>query len=169
MRLRMLVILGILLITASGILLAADNQKARPFYGELSGEASFLPNGVCTGPDMLPVETHSISSGQLTHLGRSIMQTTHCPTTTGETVGGKATITAANGDQLTATYYVSTSVPFENIGDVAIQEGLLKITGGTGRFQGASGDLKMTVFVTYQGLADPSWPIQMVLVGKITY
>ncbi len=169
MRLRIFVIWGVVLITASGALLAADNPKPRPFYGELSGEAVFLFNGVFTGPGMYPVETHSTGSGELTHLGLSLMTSTHCPTVTGETVGAKATITTANGDQLTAEYFVSTSNPFESIGNIAIQEGKMKITGGTGRFLNASGELKMTVSITFQGWADFSWPVQSVLVGTITY
>lgn len=82
-------------------------------------------------------------SGTFTRLGRVWFEIQHCTALTGPTTGlfgdGTITITAANGDQL----YLTHSGTFELVQDA---DGLWSyvdldwwVTGGTGRFAGATG------------------------------
>jgi hypothetical protein len=107
-------------------------------------------NGVATlGTPTLDPQTHSVTvpvsstgSGNLSHLGRVILSETHDTVvlaSTGYTTSlienGVATITAASGDQLDLTFTgsgVKTANGFNDTIDYTI-------TGGTGRFAGATG------------------------------
>jgi hypothetical protein len=80
-------------------------------------------------------------------------------------VGGVATFTAANGDEVWATYTATTVAPPPLI----VQEADFIIVGGTGRFEHASGHLWGMVYVTFEGFDDPSWPLRFVFAGTIAY
>ena len=123
-----------------------DAQNARPFKGSWSGVT------VSADPTNFPVVAIvAKGSGQLTHLGRYAMTAPHTTdVSTGETIGDQI-FTAANGDTLTA-FCVGAPV-FLPTGTV---EGALEcdITGGTGRFAGATGSYEF--FLVATALADGS-------------
>lgn len=84
-------------------------------------------------------------SGQLTHLGRYTMTSPHTTdVVTGETIGDQI-FTAANGDTLTA--FCAGFPQFQPDGTVV---GSLDcdITGGTGRFEGATGSYTFFLVAT---------------------
>lgn len=144
----------------------AQRQQLRPFWGSAAGEVSFGNPGVCTTQ---PVQTLANVTGQLTHLGNSAITTAHCASSNGMlALDGHATFTAANGDQIFATYTGHVIAP---PAPLIIEEGELIITGGTGRFEHASGRVPFTVYVNPVSppTNDARWPIQFVFAGTITY
>ena len=102
-----------------------------PFKGWWDGVTVFAD------PSTFPVVSIvAEGEGQLTHLGRYFMSSPHTTNVlTGETIGDQI-FTAANGDELTA--FCEGFPQFQPDGTVS---GSLdcEITGGTGRFEGASG------------------------------
>ena len=76
-----------------------------------------------------------LGTGTATHLGRYTLVSDFTLTPATSTAAGQLTITAANGDVLTATF---TGRSVTTAGVVAIVE-TATITGGTGRFAGATG------------------------------
>jgi len=115
--------------------LAAQDKQAHPvpFAGNLSGTVTLTPG-------VPPLGTVFIAAtGQATHLGLFSVAIPHevsFATATGE---GTYTFTAANGDMLTAhfTGVADTSTAVFSIDEEA------NITGGTGRFAGATGSFKV--------------------------
>jgi hypothetical protein len=80
---------------------------------------------------------HLIGTGEATHLGRFRL-TSEFTVTPAATASGTAVWTAANGDQIIATttgHVVAPPPPFLVVTETHI------ITGGTGRFAGASGSI----------------------------
>ncbi len=121
-------------------------------------------------PGSIGIRTITDGSGQLTHLGAAVVHTEHTPwpDAQGTVTNGKVTITAANGDQIWATYQGTTEMP-----DSAhyIGHAILVINGGTGRFAAATGTLDASAFVTVTsppGL-DAVYPTVWVLEGTISY
>ena len=76
---------------------------------------------------------------QLRHLGRTTVTSTETGTAgrTGSAVTGTAVYTAANGDQLFTTF--SGTATFPDRSGIVTFGGAETVTGGTGRFDGASG------------------------------
>ena len=166
-------------VTAIGSVPASASQEVEvPFRATLNGTSSFecdfsgLPNPAV--PCDFEVETVLIG----THLGRSTMTSTGITTiyldqpctTPDDTVGVQfhsltdVVVVAANGDELYAVNDV------EGCGDgIGVSEpfGTYTITGGTGRFAGASGtgDVSTT---TSGGTPDPG-PFASSWTGTITY
>ena len=160
-----LVILALLLIAAATVS-AGDNPRLRPFNGALAGEATFPASDACLDVTGAPFQTLSSSVGRMSHLGLTELSTAHCSTLDGSAaVAGEATFTAANGDQLWATYTAVTVAPPPLI----IQEADFVIVGGTGRFENATGWLRGVVYVSFEGFDDPSWPIEFVVAGAVSY
>lgn len=124
---------GILAITAAlgfqSQLGAGDKPVARPFKGFAQGyiTGQIPPNGLFLE-----------MSGQATHLGHFTREEYAFLGADGS-VTGTIVFTAANGDQL----WVEIDGMFTSATDV---EGLYLITGGTGRFQGASGQAHFQAF-----------------------
>jgi hypothetical protein len=86
---------------------------------------------------VLTVEVHG--TGHATHLGRLTVDQSNCAAPLGTTFAitdGEFTLTAANGDQVVGAYFgelVPLAPPLFSI------DGAFTITGGTGRFTGATG------------------------------
>ncbi len=156
----------VLVLVATSTVSLAKNPKLRPFKGTFAGEATFPMNGACLDLTGAPWQTLSETEGRMSHLGRTHLSTSHCSTFDGmAAVNGVATFTAANGDEVWATYTATTIAPPPLI----VQQSNFVIVGGTGRFEGASGQLIGMVYVTYEGEDDPSWPIEFVFAGTIAY
>lgn len=138
---------------------AGDNPKGRPFKGTLYGEATWSPDDDCDSP---PLRTHALTRGDLSHLGDTMYESSHC---TAVDAIGEGFLVAANGDELYFNYYT----PMKEFGPVIVQEGTFFITGGTGRFAGASGEVLGTIYITNLGMAEPAWPLEIVFVGALVY
>jgi len=137
-----------------------SGAKSVPFKGRWSG--------VTVAADLTNfpvVAVVSNGTGQLTHLGRYFMTSPHTSNVfTGETIGDQI-FTAANGATLTA-FCEGFPQPQPN-GHVA---GALdcEITGGTGRFEGASGSY--VFFLDAAPLADGSgFATEATITGRISF
>ena len=168
-----LILLALLVVCFSATAVGkGGNPHPRPFKGQMSGEAGFdFTSGACLDVTGAPWQTVAHATGQLSHFGRSAWYGSHCTTPDGGYfVDGEATIVAANGDELWVTY------TGDLIGDfvlppavyVYVQENI--VVGGTGRFEGASGEFLMLVTVTVEDLTVPTTPVDIEVVeGSVRY
>ena len=124
------------LVVLSMMLIAPmSGANSVPFKGSWSGVT------VSADPTNAPIiAIVAEGTGQLTHLGRYFMASPHTTDiSNGKTIGDQI-FTAANGDTLTA--FCNGSPQFQPDGTVA--GGLhCEITGGTGRFEGATGSARV--------------------------
>jgi hypothetical protein len=104
-----------------------------PFRG--SDQGGFELPGVCPGGSLEEVVIDG--TGQATQLGAYTYAATECFDPVSGAFAGSSRLTAANGDELTGTYEGQVSGTADpNV--IAYQEEL-ELTGGTGRFAGATG------------------------------
>ena len=154
---RLVLILALLSIVAATPTSAANE---RPFKGSWSGETI---SAELTNPPVVSIVAEG--EGQLTHLGRYFMTSPHTTdVSTGLTIGEQI-FTAANGDTLTA--FCEGSPQFQQNGTVV--GGLdCDITGGTGRFSGATGSYEF--FLVASPLPDrPGFATEATITGTISY
>lgn len=123
---------GALVVALAGPVSAGDEV---PFRGTLAGTATVTPLG---GP-MVAVEI--TASGTATYLGRFTLLAPHVVNQATLTATGTYLITAANGDTITADL-AGTARMVEPPNVVAITE-TATVTGGTGRFAGATGSIQV--------------------------
>ena len=102
-----------------------------PFKGRLEGVVTVTP----LAPPFVAVYVDA--TGRATHLGRFTLDIPHVVNRATSTAIGTYEFTAANGDTLTADF-AGLSMPTSTPGVIAIVESAI-ITGGTGRFAGATG------------------------------
>jgi len=107
----------------------------------------------------------SEGTGQLTHLGRYFMSSPHTSHVfTGETIGDQI-FTAANGDMLTAS---CAGFPLPQDDGTVVGPLDCEITGGTGRFEGATGEY--VFFLVASPLADGSgFATEAEITGEISF
>jgi len=105
-------------------------------------------------------------TGQLTHLGNYFMSSPHTTNViTGETIGDQI-FTAANGDTLTA-FCAGFPQPQP---DGTVVGGLdCDITGGTGRFEGASGEYVFYLVARPRTDGGPGFATDAQISGHISY
>jgi len=145
------------------------NPHQRPFWGSFEGEATFPLTGVCSDLTGVPFETLSQSKGHMTHMGRTALFTNHCATPDGgAALNSHAVFTATNGDEVWAEYLAIT-VKGPPVTPIIGQEITMTIIGGTGRFNGATGNLGGMVYIEFLGFEVPNWPLEFVLTGWIVY
>src|SRR4051812_25588190 len=104
--------------------------EAVPFKGSLEGDVPHPP-----APPFYSVLVEA--AGNATHLGQFTVSIPHLVNTSTRTAAGTYIFTAANGDTLTADF-IGHAAPSGTPGVLAIVE-VATITGGTGRFEGATG------------------------------
>jgi hypothetical protein len=104
-----------------------------PFRGSDSG--GFELPGSCPGGEEVVIN----GTGHATHLGAYVYTATECFDLQSGTFAGSATLTAANGDAMVGTYQGQVS----GTADPAVisYHEELELSGGTGRFAGATGTL----------------------------
>jgi hypothetical protein len=142
----------------------------RPFKGGSVGEVTFPASTVCEAVTGADSQALSSSLGQIGQLGRAEVNTTHCSTLDGSAaVGGEAVFTAANGDEIWATYTANTVAWPEPPLMLTVQEAEFTRVGGTGRLELSSGHVFGMVYVTFEGLSDPSGPLEFVFAGMTVY
>jgi len=106
-----------------------------PFKGELEGIATVTP----LNPPVVAVRIEA--TGTATHIGRFTLVAPHTVNQATLTAVGTYVITAANGDTITADLAgTATMVSPPNV--IAINE-TATVTGGTGRFAGATGSIQV--------------------------
>ncbi len=161
------VVAGVILVLVLGLMLmafsatAGAKTKARPFHGTLRGTITYVPG------NPLPPYLYTISNatGELTHMGRSVLYAKHAAAMD---FGGSMKLTAANGDTILIAYHGGGTMP-PNIGDWYDLWMVATITGGTGRFAHASGDIDIAPSLQYMGLDVTVWPVIFKFSGTIRY
>jgi hypothetical protein len=131
--------------SAAGILVAAPGQSMEATEGivrsESAHEVSFKGSleGVVSMSPLAPpfVSVLVNATGNATHLGQFTLAIPHTVNRSTRTAIGSYQFTAANGDTLTADF-TGTATPTATPGVLSIVENAT-ITGGTGRFAGATG------------------------------
>ena len=106
-------------------------EKQAPFRGCLEGVATVTP----LAPPFVAIDVEG--SGNATQLGQFEVSIPHVTNRSNGTAVGTYEFTAANGDTLTADF-VSQVTPTDVPGVVSVAV-TATITGGTGRFDGATG------------------------------
>ena len=120
---------------------AGPGGTDRPFKATLVGELSFAIETDCPNPMGVLTMTHS--SGNATHMGNVTADWAHCPTAEGF-LGSSVDMVGANGDLIHIRYdEVLSGTTFTAY-----------IEGGTGRFEGAVGEVQMTFGTVPQFLPD---------------
>ena len=115
-----------------GLASSARAGEQVPFKGGLAGVVTHTP--VDPQTDYVVVD----ATGTATHLGEFELSVPHFVDTPTRTAAGYYEFTAANGDKLYADF-TGQATPTSTPGVIAIVE-TATITGGTGRFAGASGN-----------------------------
>jgi hypothetical protein len=149
------------LLVLSMVLTAPIGARNIPFKGSWSGVT------VSADLSLFPlVQIVAEGTGQLTHLGHSFMSSPHTTNVfTGETIGDQI-FTAANGDMLTA-FCAGFPQPQP---DGTVVGGLdCEITGGTGRFEGATGDYVFFLVARPRTDGGPGFATDAQISGQISY
>jgi hypothetical protein len=117
-----------------------------PLKGHDSGSFTLTPNGC--GPGVFAVVVDD--NGRASHLGAYAYHSNECFNPTTGAFTGTFTLTAANGDTITGTY---AGTVVRVAGDLGFYEQDNVITGGTGRFAGASGGFHLSGIANLATLA----------------
>jgi hypothetical protein len=158
---------SVLLILTPQTSLAEKKGTNRPLSGSFVGGALIDPVNIdgCPGGYAYVV---TIALGNLSHLGLTQAHFTHCSNPSGDDYKNEVLIlTAANGDELWATYIFKAQAAGHIIFEVSFSK-------GTGRFENATGTAILDAQVQpviKDGNPDFSvpWPWQATLAGKISY
>ena len=121
---------------------------------------------VFEGPTEGPWITVGDVTGPLSHFGLSEMYTSHTPNGDGTLTGGVFKIVAANGDEISGNYEGSAQWVAS---DQVHGNAQFIISGGTGRFEGATGTINASFVETFD---DPTWSgakVSWALVGTVNY
>jgi hypothetical protein len=130
-RLGLAFAIAMAVITAPGLAGPVVAGEQVPFKGSLQGDVTIVP--------LVPPSVFADvdATGTATHLGRFTLDIPHTVDRGKMTAKGRYVFTAANGDEVHADFDgVSTLTDVPNV--LAIVE-TATITGGTGRFAGATG------------------------------
>ena len=143
-------------LSLSGPALAAGQQV--PFKGRSSGAVTV------TDSSYPFVTLRVVGEGEATHLGHFTLtaQAVIDVSLPGAPAAGSWTLTAANGDQLFVTFVAYGIDPTHGHGDFTI-------VGGTGRFQGATGEYTQLITFSDPEGTQPSVTYTDVLEGTISF
>jgi hypothetical protein len=106
-----------------------------PFKGSFEGDVTVMP----LAPPFLQVDVEA--TGNATHLGQFTLDIPHKVNAATRTAAGYYEFTAANGDKVYAEF-TGVATPTAIPGVLYIEE-TATITGGTGRFAGATGSFSV--------------------------
>ena len=152
-----------LILLAMLVTAPVDGAKSVPFKGSWSGLT------ISADPTNFPVVAIvAEGTGQLTHLGRYFMSSPHTTNVfTGETLGDQI-FTAANGDTLTA---YCAGFPQQQDPPTGPVIGSLDcdITGGTGRFENASGSYVFFLTAVPRTDGGPGFATTAEIDGEISF
>lgn len=164
------------------------SDTALPVSGNTMGEVVFIyydpvltedpcPNSPPVDPTGIKAQSTTQTVGWLSALGWVGLDSTHCfnidltiPAFVAE--DGMVEIFDRKGDTITGTYEsVQLSPPFAwppappVQDELIVQEGIIEVVEGTGRFQGASGKLVFRVYVRVD--LESNWGIRWVISGLV--
>ncbi len=152
-------ILAAVVVAGSMGLAAAES---RPFGATLEGHANPVPTS-----DPCVLTNTEAGTGKAVHMGAiawaSSETVNFCTNPEGADVTGEFVMTAANGDQIRGHYTTLAHPDFQ--AGVITFSGEWEITGGTGRFEQASGQGTLTG----EGSLAPPFGVMASFVGNISY
>ena len=157
----------LLAMAISAIAAPPDNQRTKKVPLDISGimDGRFVFDVVTWEP--LVFDTIGDVAGTLRgYLGFSKLHTKHRPDSDGTLPDGEFTIVAANGDEIRGNY---AGTAYYASADQAYGNALFVISGGTGRFEGATGTINASFVETFD---DPSWEsakVTWALIGAVDY
>jgi hypothetical protein len=134
---RIAIVVLALTICQAALAKQAFGAEDVPFRG--SDEGGFQLPGACAGGSLEEVVIGG--TGRATQLGAYTYSATECFDAVSGAFAGSATLTAANGNAITGTYQGQVSGTADP--DVITYQEELELTGGTGRFAGATGTLQV--------------------------
>jgi hypothetical protein len=154
----------VLVLTIPSMVVPKSNNNAKTVPRQISGtmDGRFAFGGPWEGPWDVTGDLF----GTMQHLGLSGMQTSHKTSPEGGISGGTFTIESANGDLIQGEYTASAAYISD---DQVLGTATLNITGGTGRFDRATGTVNASFLET---LDDPSYAsagVTWYLDGTILY
>ena len=123
--------LALAILAVVGLAGPAPAGEQVPFEGSFEGDVTVTP----LAPPFVMVDVEA--TGKATHLGKFTLDIPHVVNRANGTAVGSYEFTAANGDTLTADF-TGKATPTATPGVLYIEEAAT-ITGGTGRFAGATG------------------------------
>jgi hypothetical protein len=123
--------LALAVLAVVGLAGPAPAGEQVPFKGSLEGDVTVTP----LAPPVVAVDVEA--TGKATHLGKFTLDIPHVVNRATRTALGSYEFTAANGDKVYAEF-TGIATPTAIPGVLYIEE-TATITGGTGRFAGASG------------------------------
>lgn len=165
-RIIVLLTMGVLVLAALATAAVARSDD-RPFKGSLEGSVLFVPDETCTNNEWL-LRTDSVASGTVSHLGKIEMTSKHCTPAESDVEGGEMVLVAANGDEVFIDYTGVASAPDPETGLITAEIDYV-ISGGNGRFEGATGGGEMTAVIVFEGFDDPEWAATWSWSGRIDY
>jgi hypothetical protein len=134
-----MVVLGVMMLFTLAVVPGASAKAHgtdRPLKSSMKGEVTWQFDWTS---ETCPVTTVTDTFGTMSHLGKVSGHWTHCPNVIEENpayTNGHVVFTAANGDTFEGVYMdYDGEPPF-----------VIDITGGTGRFEGASGVVELVWF-----------------------
>jgi hypothetical protein len=142
MKRTLLVLMSLvaLAVVAPGAAVAKRGGTDRPWKGKASGTTTF---DTATFPSF---SGSTEGSGRFSHLGKTTYSSNFTITVTGPgtfSIVGTQTVVAANGDTLSLAFMGTGT--FTGAGETSETHATWTVTGGTGRFDDASGTLTGTV------------------------
>lgn len=169
------------LLAVSGLLIAmvaapaGAKSDARPFKAFMTGEMRWDETAFdCLEVTEIPVRSYMDATGRVSHLGRSTLKGDHCTPqgiyypdpSEGPSV---ATLVAANGDEVYMKYHGECppldDVPIPGVLACSFE---FDVDGGTGRFDGATGEGSGTLSIVWLGY-EPSATAWWTWTGTIGY
>mgnify|MGYP001818090989 FL=1 len=144
---------------------AADSQ-VRPIKGQVFGDVVYVEGGDYAECDAgYPgMGAEYVAYGNVAHLGKTTMTGSHCAS---EAAAGSLTLVAANGDEISIDYTPVEACDYPSATTATCDFDAI-VTGGTGRFEDATGDLTLNVdFADISGF--PIWPAVFTWTGTIGY
>lgn len=141
---------------------AAEGGTARPFAALIEGHANPVPTA-----DPCVLFNTEFAQVRASHLGKATWESTEtanfCTNPEGVDVVGEFTLTAANGDKVFGTYTTLLHPNFD--AQTLSASGQYVITGGTGRFEHASGG----GLIVATGSLAPPFGVTGAMNGTISY
>ena len=148
---------------------AAGAAPDRPWAGHSTGQTWFdvtNPKGCDAG-----ITTRVDQPAMATHFGNAFLVMSHCPTgvLSDNFADSEFTLIGANGDAVFGTYVGWLDGYDEVLGDQFFGTLTITITGGSGRFEGASGSAVMEIHSIFEGYDDLSWAWWAAWRGSLSY
>ena len=134
----------------------------QPFIVALQGQANPTPTeDSCVLVNTEAATGSALGIGQIAWASREVVNL--CSNADGAEVKGEFAITAANGDQLFGVYQTLAKLDFES--NEITAHGRYQIMGGTGKFNGASGE----GIIGASGSLAPPFEFRGVLLGRVSF